>query len=84
MTLPGTVERIIEPIHPLVAEKAQIAIDGADELYQEIRIVNTLTDEDGDTVSKQERRLPLLWKPIPPIRPKLSPTSSERWKLGGS
>ena len=50
VTLPGTVEKIIPPIHPREKEKAQIAIEGADELYQEIRIENSLTDENGDTV----------------------------------
>jgi len=28
----------------------QIAVEGADHLYREIRIENTLTDEHGDTV----------------------------------
>jgi hypothetical protein len=48
VTLPGTVERIIKP--PGEPEKAQIAIEGADELYREIRIENTLTDENGRKV----------------------------------
>ena len=52
MTLPGTVEKIIKPAHPSVPEKAQIAIEGGEDLYKEIRIDNTLTDEDGN-----ERRL---------------------------
>jgi protocatechuate 3,4-dioxygenase beta subunit len=50
VTLPGTVEKIIKPIHPSEPEKAQISVDGADELYQEIRIENTLTDENGEPV----------------------------------
>lgn len=49
-TLPGTVEKIIQPVAPGEPEKAQIAIDGADHLYREIRIDNTLTDENGDKV----------------------------------
>ncbi len=48
VTLPGTVEEIIESPHPSIPEKAEISIQGADELYQEIRIENTLTDELGD------------------------------------
>jgi hypothetical protein len=40
-TLPGTVERIIKPLSGDEPEKAQIAINGADHLYQEIRIENT-------------------------------------------
>ncbi len=50
VTLPGTVEKIIKPVHPSEPEKAQIAIEGADELYQEIRIENSLTDEKGGKV----------------------------------
>jgi hypothetical protein len=50
VTLPGTVEHIIKPSHPSEPEKAQIAIEGADDLYREIRIENSLTDENGDEV----------------------------------
>jgi len=50
VTLPGTVEKIIKPIEPREPEKAQIAIEGADDLYREIRIENSLTDENGDQV----------------------------------
>lgn len=49
-TMPGTVERIIKPVSPQEPEKAQIAIEGADHLYREIRIENTLTDENGKKV----------------------------------
>jgi hypothetical protein len=49
-TLPGTVEKIIKSPHPSEPEKAQITVEGADELYKEIRIVNNLTDENGDEV----------------------------------
>ena len=49
-TLPGTVERIIKPLSADDPEKAQIAIEGADDLYREIRIENTLTDQNGDKV----------------------------------
>ena len=50
VTLPGTVEQIIPPPCPGIPEKAEISVEGADELYQEIRIDNTLTDEHGDEV----------------------------------
>jgi hypothetical protein len=50
-TLPGTVQKIIKPPHPSMPEKAEIAIEGADELYREIRIENTLTDERGNDVA---------------------------------
>lgn len=49
-TMAGTVEKIIKPLHPSDPEKAQITVDGAEPLYQELRIENTLTDEHGDTV----------------------------------
>jgi hypothetical protein len=48
--LPATVEKIIKPIYPSEPEKAQIAIHGADHLYREVRIDNTLIDEKGDKV----------------------------------
>ena len=50
VTLPGTVERIIKSPNPSIPEKAEISVQGAEELYQEIRIENTLTDEHGDEV----------------------------------
>jgi hypothetical protein len=50
VTLPGKVEKIIESAGPSEPEKAEISIEGADPLYQEIRIENSLTDENGDEV----------------------------------
>jgi hypothetical protein len=50
-TLPGTVEKIIKSPFPSEPEKAQIAIEGADHLYREIRVENSLTDADGNEVS---------------------------------
>ena len=52
-TLPATVEKIIKPLVPTEPEKAQIAVHGADHLYRELRIDNTLTDENGDKVRLQ-------------------------------
>lgn len=49
-TLPATVEKIIKPPFPSEPEKAQIAVHGADHLYRELRIENSLTDQNGDTV----------------------------------
>ena len=49
-TLPGVVEKIIQPPHQGMPEKAQISVEGADHLYREIRIDNSLTDENGDKV----------------------------------
>ena len=47
-TMPATVEKIIKSRDPAEPEKAQIAVHAADDLYREIRIENTLTDEDGN------------------------------------
>lgn len=51
VTLPGTVEKIIPPPHPSEPEKAQIGVEGADDLYREIRVENTLQDENGNPVA---------------------------------
>ena len=49
-TMPGTVDKIIPSSRPSQPEKAQIAVDGADHRYRDLRIENTLTDEHGDDV----------------------------------
>jgi hypothetical protein len=54
VTLPGKVEQIIESPYPSEPEKAQISVEGADTLYREIRIENTLTDENGEEVRLKE------------------------------
>jgi len=54
VTLPGTVEKVIKSPHKGVPEKAEIAVDGADDLYREIRIENKLTDENGNEVKLKE------------------------------
>jgi len=51
---PGTVEKIIKPSFPQEPEKAEIAVEGADHLYREIRIENTLVDEKGQKVKLVE------------------------------
>ena len=51
VTLPGTVKKVIPPIHPSMPEKAEISVDGADELYREIRVENALNDGHGNEVS---------------------------------
>jgi len=50
VTLPGTVEKLIPPLFPGTPEKAQIAVAGADHLYREIRVENTLQDPSGKEV----------------------------------
>lgn len=54
VTLAGTVEKIIPPVVSDEPEKAQIAIEGADELYKEIRVENTLQDKSGNEVVLKE------------------------------
>ena len=43
-------EKIIKPSQPDQPEKAQIAIEGADDLYREIRSENSLTAGNGNEV----------------------------------
>ena len=50
-TMPGTVEKIIKSPFPNEPEKAQITVEGADHLYREIRIDNTLMNQQGEEVS---------------------------------
>jgi len=46
--LQGTVQKIIKPISPKQPEKAQIDIQGAEDLYRELRFDNEMTDEKGE------------------------------------
>jgi hypothetical protein len=48
--LHGTVEKIITSRWSSETEKAQISINGVDELYKQLRIENRLTDEGGNQV----------------------------------
>jgi len=50
VTLPGTVEKIIPAIGDHIPEKAEIKIEGADDLYREVRIENKMIDADGNPV----------------------------------
>jgi uncharacterized cupredoxin-like copper-binding protein len=50
VTLPATVEKII-PGSVVAPEKAQISVENAEHLYKEIRVDNTLKDEDGKEVA---------------------------------
>lgn len=51
--LKGKVERIIKSPYSQ-EEKAQIEIEGADDLYKEIRVENVVTDEQGEKTKLQE------------------------------
>jgi hypothetical protein len=48
--LMGTVQKIIKPRVSCEPERAQIVVEGADHLYKELRIENTLTDAAGNRV----------------------------------
>jgi predicted DNA-binding antitoxin AbrB/MazE fold protein len=51
ITLPAVVEKVIKPLDPQEPEKAQITIiDGADDLYKEIRVENSLENAAGEKV----------------------------------
>lgn len=50
----ATVEKIIKPLVPSDPEKAQIRVQDAEELYQEIRVNNVLADEKGRKVQLKE------------------------------
>jgi hypothetical protein len=54
VALHAVVEKIVKPIIPGAPEKAQVVIDEADDLYKEIRIVNTLKDAAGEEVKLKE------------------------------
>jgi hypothetical protein len=47
-SLRAVVEKVIPSPYKKEPEKAQIAIENADDLYREIRTENKLTDEDGN------------------------------------
>ena len=50
VSMPGTVDKIIPSPGPSQPERAQIAVEKAYQGYQDLRIENTLTDENGDDV----------------------------------
>ena len=54
VTMPGVVKKIIAFPLTQEPEKAEIAVEGADELYKEIRIENTLETSEGDPVKLTE------------------------------
>jgi hypothetical protein len=51
VTFPGKVEKIIPAVVASRRETAQVAIEGADELYKELRVENKLQDNAGNSVS---------------------------------
>jgi hypothetical protein len=49
-TMPGTVHKIIPAQRSTQPEQAQIAVDGAKHRHRDLRIENSLTDENGEEV----------------------------------
>ncbi len=52
--LTGVVEKVIKPVLEGEAEKAQIAVEGADHLYRELRIENNMVNDKGETVGLKQ------------------------------
>lgn len=53
-TLSGTVDKVIPSLIPSKPDTAQITVEGADDLYREIRVENTLKDAAGREVSLKQ------------------------------
>jgi hypothetical protein len=71
LTMPGTVDKIIPSPRPSQSEKAQVSVDGADHRYRDLRIENTLTDENGDDVKLKKGgqvELTVTAKDVKPVR----------------
>lgn len=49
-TKTGTVEKLVKSVNPQETDKAEIKVHDAEPLYQEIRIENSLKDENGNEV----------------------------------
>lgn len=75
-TLPGTVDKIVKPPAPGKREQAQILVEGADQIYKEIRIENALTNDLG-----QEVRLEPGDKVRVTIASELEPSRFERHEV---
>jgi hypothetical protein len=58
ITLAGTVQRLIDRSMLKQPQQVQIYLQGADHLYDELRIPNTLGWEEGRTVEVTFRLLP--------------------------
>jgi hypothetical protein len=83
VTLSGTVEKIIPPIYPGDPEKAQITIEGADDLYREIRIENTLKDSSGeDVVLKRGADVDVIIEADPTLTAPKDPKGQPEQKSG--
>ena len=65
-SLPGAVEKIVEPMIPGDAEKVEISIKSGDDPSQRIRIANTLMDALGEaTALKKGAAVHFVIRPKP-------------------
>jgi hypothetical protein len=83
-TLPGIVEKVIKP-HPQSEEpeKAQIAVEGADHLYREIRVPNRLIDDNGHRVKlKEGAEVDVKIEADPAVTHKIAPDESGQHRRG--
>jgi hypothetical protein len=53
--LHGSVQKVINSRVPGQPEKAQIEVHEAEDLYREIRVVNVLTDDEGNRAQLRPR-----------------------------
>jgi len=58
ITLAGTIQKLIDRSMTKQPQQVQIALRGAEQLYDELRIPNTLGWEEGKTVEVTIRLLP--------------------------
>lgn|SRR5262249_40410466 len=62
-TVSGSVQKIVTNVYAPQAENVEIAIDGAEDLFREIRIENSFTDVDGQSVAlKQGARVDVTFE----------------------
>lgn len=62
-TVSGSAQKIVSNIHPGQSESVEIAIDGAEHLFREIRLENSFTALDGQPVAlKQGARVDVTFE----------------------
>ncbi len=54
VTKPGTVKKIVPAFDSREPDKAEIQVHGAEPLFEELRIPNSLQDRDGNEVRLKE------------------------------
>jgi hypothetical protein len=63
--MPGVAKHILKPLYPQEAERVEISIAEADELFREIRVENSFVDAEGNVLAiKLEPRSTSDWRPV--------------------